>query len=155
MTEGSRDARANVLLDLTVANALSSELFDRELVRLGIRPIQVGVLLLISMYGPITPSGLEQESGLAGTTQRERIQSLVAGGYVRRTPNPDDRRSYFLETTSAGEAYLEQAIPALRTAERAIAEAVDMPVPELQDLIARIRAAARQLVWGVATVESR
>lgn len=148
VTAAGRDDRANALLDLTVANALASELFDRELVRLGIRPVKVGVLLLVSMLGPVTPTVLEQESGIAGTTLRERLQALIADGYIRRSPNPDDRRSYFVETTRAGEDYLTAALPALDASERALAEETDLSVAELRASLARLRAAASRLAAG-------
>jgi DNA-binding MarR family transcriptional regulator len=148
VTAAGRDDRANALLDLAVANSLASELFDRELVRLGIRPVQVGVLLLVAMLGPVTPTVLERESGMAGTTLRERLSGLIAEGYVLRSPNPDDRRSYFVETTGAGEDYLTAAMPALRASERMLAQEIDLPVAELRALLARLRAAARMLVVG-------
>src|SRR5688500_18832913 len=99
-------SRKHVLLQLSITNAWVSQLFDHELVRRGVEPAQVGVLSLIELNEPVTPTTLEQEIGLPGATLRERVHSLVDAGLVARIPNEKDGRSYFLETTPAGKDLL-------------------------------------------------
>ena len=94
--------RKNVLLQLSITNAWVSQLFDHELVKRDIEPAQVGVLTMIELHEPVTPTTLEQEIGLPGATLRERVHSLVDAGFVARLPNEQDGRSYFLETTPEG-----------------------------------------------------
>ena len=65
-----------VLLELAVANALASQVFERELVRAGYPFTHVGTLKLIEIHGPITPKDLEAETGIAETTLRGRLQGL-------------------------------------------------------------------------------
>jgi DNA-binding MarR family transcriptional regulator len=136
----------NALLEVAVAHQLTSELFDRELVRRGIRPVQVGLLALVQIHGPITPTALEYETGLPPTTLRERVQGLVDDGFVERIPNESDRRSYFLDTTPEGDAYLAAADPALRKVERALARVLGEPVEAYRESLYRFRRAAQKLL---------
>lgn len=95
MERGRRARRVkNALIEVAVAHQLTSELVDQELIRRGIRPVHVGLLTLVQIHGPITPTALEYETGLPPTTLRERIQGLVDDGFVQRIPNEADRRSY-------------------------------------------------------------
>ena len=147
MERGRRAKRAkNALIEVAVAHQLTSELVDRELVRRGIRPVHAGLLTLVQIHGPITPTALEYETGLPPTTLRERIQGLVDDGYVERIPNESDRRSYFLDTTADGDAYLAAADPALRAVERALARVLGEPVEAYRAALYRLRRAAQELL---------
>jgi DNA-binding MarR family transcriptional regulator len=140
--------RKNALIEVAVAHQLTSELVDRELIRRGIRPVHVGLLTIVDIHGPITPTALEYETGLPPTTLRERIQGLVDDGYVRRIPNEADRRSYFVDTTPEGEAYLAAADPALRAVERALARVLGEPVEVHRQSLNRLRVASQELLFG-------
>jgi DNA-binding MarR family transcriptional regulator len=142
-----------VLVDLAVANAFASEVFDRELLRMGIRPIQVGVLALIHLHGPITPTELEQRTGFAQSTMRERVQGLIDAGYVERRPNESDRRSHYLDTTAAGDDFLRAATPAARAAEKALEERSGVDMDELQRRLVRLRDAGQALLGEVADIK--
>ena len=142
----AREPRRPVLLELAVANALASQIFVRELLRAGSPFTQVGMLTLIGIHGPITPSGLEAETGIPKTTLRGRLQSLIVSGYVRRQPNPDDRRSHFLEITPEGEAFLEELEPVVAAAERAIEQELGVPIESYREPLERLRKANRALL---------
>lgn len=53
--------------------------------------------------------------GLQAVVSRERVsrvvQELVQAGMVSRTPNPDDKRSYFAQITPEGRKRLKQVAP--------------------------------------------
>lgn len=133
-------------LELAFANASVSQLFDRELERLGLRPAQVGVLALVQINGPITPTELELESGLPSTTLRERLQGLADAGYIARTTNAADRRSYFLDTTAEGDAFLAATIPAMVAVEEKLARLLGTPFEEYREPLHRLRKAAQALL---------
>jgi DNA-binding MarR family transcriptional regulator len=148
MQRRRQSRRKDVLLQLSITNAWASQLFDRELIRRGIEPAQVGVLTLIELHEPITPTELEQQTGIPGATLRERVHSLVDGGHVSRRPNAEDGRSYFLETTDEGKALLKSSAAALRAAERALEEATGRKLEDLRDALETVGDAARDLVKG-------
>jgi DNA-binding MarR family transcriptional regulator len=135
-----------VLLELAVANALASQVFVRELLRAGYPPTQVGLLTLIHLHGPITPSGLEAETGIPKTTLRGRVQSLIRRGFVSKTASEEDRRSYFLDVTSEGEQFLREMEPVLRAAERVIEEELGVPLQDYREPLERLRLANRALL---------
>ena len=119
------------------ATAFCSSLFEREASERGLPPkLSFGILELIELYGPLTPTSLELESGLAGTTLRERVQALSDGALVERRPNPDDKRSYFLAVTDEGAAMLKET----RAAVRALGS-----VEQYREPLERLRGAAQVL----------
>lgn len=140
------ESRRPVLLELAVANSLASQIFVRELVRAGYPPTQVGMLTLIEIHGPITPKGLEAETGIPKTTLRGRVQGLHRAGLVRRLPNEADRRSHFLEVTPEGREFLAAMQPILRAAERAIERELGVPLEDYRDPLERLRKANRALL---------
>jgi DNA-binding MarR family transcriptional regulator len=141
-----RQRMPTVLLELSVANALSSQLFVRELNRAGYPFTHVGLLTLIDLYGPITPGDLEDETAIPKTTLRGRLQGLYQRGYLRRTPNPKDRRSHFVEVTPKGKRFLEEMQPILRRTERVIEEELGAPLEDYRAPLERLRLAERRLL---------
>ena len=140
------ESRRPVLLELAVANALASKVFERELLRAGYPPTQVGTLTLIEIHGPITPKDLEAETGIAKTTLRGRVQGLHRRGLVRRLPNEADRRSHFIEVTPEGREFLQAMGPVLDAAARAIEGELGVSLEEYRGPLERLRKANRALL---------
>lgn len=142
-----RHRGGSVLLELTTVAALLSRLLGRELASEGRRMIPHGALLaLVHILGPITPSNLERESGIPGATLRRMVQALVDEGYVRRLPNPDDRRSYFLDSTKRAERALDAVVPAMRAVEERIEAVAGSSLEDLRPGLANLRRAAQSLL---------
>jgi DNA-binding MarR family transcriptional regulator len=135
-----------VLVELGIVNALASQLFDRRLAQLGLKPVQFGLLTVVATHGPITPTDLEDESGLLPTTLRERLRALERAGFVQRVPNPRDRRSHFVEITPEGVSFLKQASIAIRAVESDISEALGSPFEEYRPLLENLRIAEQSLL---------
>ena len=140
----------SVLVELGIVNALASQLFDRRLAQLGLKPVQFGLLSVVATHGPITPTNLERESGLLPTTLRERLHALASAGYVQRVPNPRDRRSHFVEITPEGVSFLKQASVAIRAVESDISQALGTPFEEYRPLFENLRVAAQSLLTDAA-----
>jgi DNA-binding MarR family transcriptional regulator len=138
--------KMTVLLELSVANAFSSQLFVRELTRAGYPFTHVGLLTLVELHGPITPSDLEFETAIPKTTLRGRLQGLYKRGFVRRVPNPDDRRSHFVEVTPEGREFLREMRPILRATERVIEAELGVSLEEYRVPLQRLRKAERKLL---------
>ena len=136
------EAKVPVIVELSIANAMASHLFDRESERRGLRVTQVGLLVLIGKHSPITPTALEEVTGLAPTTLRDRMRTLVGDGYVHRLPNEADRRSYLLETTEKGTAFLRATKPVIRATEEAISRHLGSPFEEFRGQLERLTQAA-------------
>ena len=142
----TRGGKLSVLLELAVANALASELFVRELTRAGYPFTHVGLLTLIDIYGPITPGDLEQETAIPKTTLRGRLQGLYRRGLLHRLPNPEDRRSHFVEVTPEGKQFLREMEPIVKATERVIEAELGTPLEDYRVQLRRLRVAEQRLL---------
>ena len=101
----------NVLLQAFAIQNLSREALERAFAGLPLNPREWGVLSVLRVYGPQTPTGLATFLGMAPTTLSSMIDRLARRGLVRRAPNPTDGRSHTLDVTPAGRKLLEAAGP--------------------------------------------
>jgi hypothetical protein len=69
------------------------------------------------------------------------LDLLERRGWIRRVPNPADRRSVLIEITPDGRATTDQLLPGIRTIERSILSALTRDErAHLLDLLAKILA---------------
>lgn len=78
-----------------------------------LRPLNVSaagglVLGVLRDHGRMSPSELGERLIVTRATVTGLLDSLEGRGYVRRTANPDDRRSLIVEITPSGLAVLQQ-----------------------------------------------
>jgi DNA-binding MarR family transcriptional regulator len=132
-------------LRLAITNAWVSQLFDEEMSKKGVAPFQAGVLMMVRMHEPVTPTGLETVMGLAGTTLRDRIRELTRADLVERVPNAEDGRSYFLQTTAAGAALARTALATTRRV-TALIEKHAGSLDGLREPLDAVRVSARGLL---------
>ena len=138
----------NILLRMFTTGQLANQLLARELDPLGISPNQFGVTSVIGVFGPITPTELAGRLGMAPTTLSAWIRRLTDAGHVRRTPNPDDGRSYLLELTEAGREAMAEAGPRFETALRTLETELGDEVGAVGDAGAALEAALRRVLSG-------
>jgi len=58
----------------------------------------------LALQEQATPTSIADQLGMSATTVSAMVDRLVQKGHIRRIPNPDDGRSYFIELTAAGTA---------------------------------------------------
>lgn len=63
---------------------------------LGLHPTDMQFVNLLDLLGPMTPGALAQWSGLSSGGVTVVLDRLESADYVRREPNPDDRRSVLI-----------------------------------------------------------
>jgi len=78
-----------------IARSVSSALDDVTLP-------QFRVLVLLSSGGPLRTGVLADRLGVNASTFSRSLDRMVAGGWVRRVPNPDSRREVIIDLTEAG-----------------------------------------------------
>src|SRR5271169_1706447 len=66
---------------------------------LGLTDMQM--LHMLQLYGPSTPSHLAKWTGLSSGGVTVALDRLEKSGYIRREPNPADRRSLLITVTPA------------------------------------------------------
>ena len=130
-----------LFLDVFRLFELTGAVVQQQLSELGIPAYLFGLLSQIRLLAPVTPSAISQTTGMATTTLRDNIQRLVDRGLVRRTPNPDDGRSYLVELTDKGELLIRAADPVLLKAYEALDRHLPRPYVDVERELAQLEAA--------------
>lgn len=110
-----------ILLDVFVTNQLRERLIAAALEPTELPPEDYPMYVIVGAEGPWTPTGLAERTRMPLSTVLFRLRRLEERGHAERVPNPDDRRSYLVRLTPAGESLLAEARPRFR----ALAEAVE------------------------------
>jgi DNA-binding MarR family transcriptional regulator len=77
------------------------------------------------------------------------LDLLERRGWIRRTPNPGDRRSVLVEITPDGRAAADQLLPGIRAVERSIMSALTQDErTHLLELLAKVLARAAVVAAG-------
>ena len=69
---------------------------------------------------PLTPSEISDRTFRSSATMTSILDVLERRGWVRRVPNPEDRRSVLVEITDDGHAVTDRFLPGIRKIERAV-----------------------------------
>ena len=143
----------SVLLELHSADRLVRTVVVEAFLRRGLHPSLFAILSLIAVHEPVTPSQLARETGVRPTTLRDMVREMTAAGHIRRLDNPDDRRSHFLATTTAGKRFLRRADAIVNEVEQELERELDGRLEELRAPLRRLRRAA-QAVWDAPSSSS-
>lgn len=93
---------------LRMAQSASFQAFARLTHDVKIRPGRFATLMLIGRNPGISQTALSQANGRDKSTLTPVLNDLVKRGLVRRARTPDDRRTYQLALTAAGQRMLKQ-----------------------------------------------
>jgi len=94
--------------NLRMAQDASFHAFSRLSQEIGVKPGRFATLTLIGRNPGISQTALSRANGRDKSTLTPLLVDLVRRGLVRRTQTHNDRRSYGLTLTKAGEQLLEQ-----------------------------------------------
>jgi DNA-binding MarR family transcriptional regulator len=95
---------------------------------------------------PLTPSQVSDRVLVASATMTATLDLLERRGWIRRVPNPADRRSVLIETTAQGRATADQLLPGIRKIEQRILSALTPDErAHLLDLLAKILARSAEI----------
>lgn len=142
------DNPSNVLFDTWLAARAAIALLDDALAGTGLDAEDFAVYSVLRGAGEISPGELARWMSAPPTTVSSHVKRLVARGHVRQVPHPEDRRSYRLTLTDAGQRAHATAgrrfLPALAAVEAALPRPASDVQEALRDLHAAIGAAAHQ-----------
>jgi DNA-binding MarR family transcriptional regulator len=114
------DGSETILLDLFRTNQVRERLVSTAVDGLELPPEDYPFYVLIGAEGPWTPTSLAARMEMPLSTVLFRVRRLERRGHVERTPNPDDRRSYLVRLSDAGEQLLGEARPRFRALATAV-----------------------------------
>ncbi len=100
----SKPATDTILLDVFVTNQLRERLIATAVEGTELPAEDYPMYVLVGSEGPLTPTGLAERTQMPLSTVLFRLRRLEKRGHLERIPNPDDRRSYLVRLTPAGEA---------------------------------------------------
>ena len=120
--------------------ALVGELDRRIAATFGISQAAATALAVIDGAGiPLTPSQVADRVLIASATMTATLDLLERRGWIRRLPNPADRRSVLIEITPEGRTTADQLLPGIRAVEQGILSAITHDERKyLLDLLAKI-----------------
>jgi DNA-binding MarR family transcriptional regulator len=109
-----------ILFDVFLTNQKRAQLIDAALADTVLPAEDYPFYVFIGAEGPWTPTGLAQRLEMPLTTVLFRVRRLERRGHLKRTPNPDDGRSFRIALTPAGQRLLRKARPKFREAAEAV-----------------------------------
>lgn len=132
---------------IRAGNAISTEVERAMLASFDVPENVLNSLAVIEGAGTtLTPSEIGERTLTSSGTMTGTLDALEYNGWVRRVPNPDDRRSVLIEITDEGQAVADRFLPGIRTLEQAVlAELTSAERATLLKLLAKV-------LRGAATV---
>lgn len=103
-------------------NGISSVKFRNAVARkLGLNITDGECLSILSIKGVSTPTELARSTGLTSGSTTTMLDRLERAQFIRRKPNPEDRRGVLIEIT---EKWAETAAPLVRGVQQAHADLI-------------------------------
>jgi DNA-binding MarR family transcriptional regulator len=133
---------------LLVAGKVLAAEHDRRIEHtLGVSQSVAQALAVVDGAGrALTPTEISERTLVASATMTAVLDTLERQGWIRRTPNPDDRRSILIEITSEGRELADRFIPGLHTVERRVLSALTpRERQQLLTLLGKVIASANEL----------
>ena len=103
------------------------QLVDGELAADGVESDGYAMLSLVGVRGPVRLTEIAGELGMPLTTASDVMRRLEARGHVRRTPNPEDGRSFLFELSARGDREWRRGWGALQRINEALQAEIDEP----------------------------
>ncbi|MBU1147972.1 MAG: MarR family winged helix-turn-helix transcriptional regulator [Candidatus Omnitrophica bacterium] len=85
-----------------------------SLLKLNISSAQIIILITIQAHGQCKTKIVAKERGISPPTATGLIDRLVRSGYVKRSPDPEDRRVVMVSLTKKGENMVKTHMDAIR-----------------------------------------
>ena len=104
------------------------------------------VLAALRRSGPpyaLSPGALQALTLVTSATTTHRIDRLQSGGYVARSPSPDDGRGVVVELTAAGREKVDKALELLASSEASLLKT--FPRREQASLVDHLRRLLQEL----------
>jgi DNA-binding MarR family transcriptional regulator len=119
--DGDRSAAEAYSTLVRTGVALAMEIERCQVATFGITQTVLNALAVIDgAGGPLTPSDISERTFFSSGTITGTLDQLEYRGWVRRTPNSEDRRSVLVEITDAGKTVADQLLPGIRKVEKAV-----------------------------------
>src|ERR1700712_2792670 len=119
------ERKLSLLLLLVAANQRMGQLVDLELAADGVESNGYAMLSLIGVRAPVRLTEIASELGMPLTTASDVMRRLETRNHVRRTPNPEDGRSFLFELSARGDREWRRGWGALQRVNAALLDGID------------------------------
>jgi DNA-binding MarR family transcriptional regulator len=96
------DSHLSVLFELHAASRAVGELVAAAMSDSPLTPEEFAVYSVLFDEGPHAPTELARRTGMPPTSMSHFVRGMLERGHAERSPAPDDRRSYRIVLTPAG-----------------------------------------------------
>ncbi len=117
---------------------------------LGINEAMTNTLAVIEGADePLTPGEISDRTLISSATMTSTLDRLERKGWLRRLPNPNDRRSVLVEISDEGQRLCDQFLPGIHAVEQAVMSELDPTEREqLLELLGKLLAGAARVTNG-------
>jgi DNA-binding MarR family transcriptional regulator len=107
MTKARKDDVERLVRGLYGLGRVRREISRHALAELGTQGFTA--LGIVHLHGPIRISDVAQLLSVDMSVASRQVNALIAGGFVERSPSPDDKRAWLVSTTDAGHRVLRES----------------------------------------------
>ena len=107
------------------AHQRHAALFQEQMADADLTPTQFTALIKVVELGRVTQNHLGRLAAMDPATIQGVVKRLIVRGFVRRTPDPLDRRTAVLAPTPAGVDAIGRAVPGARAVTEATLQPLD------------------------------
>lgn len=106
---GQSDTESSIFVTFDVVRAFRAR-FEEGIAaaNVAVTPAEARVLLSLDNYGPSRQAEIAERLAIGAMSVTGLVDRLEKAGFVRRLPDPDDRRANRVELTQASQPVLEQ-----------------------------------------------
>ena len=134
----------SILFEVFALGQQVRQLLNDAMVDSPLTPQDYGFLSAVFEDEAPTPTQLAARLGMPLSTTVEQVQAFERRGYLRRTRNPRDGRSYFVTLTAAGGRAHRQANRYFEGVYLAVVDGLGRSEPAVARALQQLRAAVRR-----------
>jgi DNA-binding MarR family transcriptional regulator len=142
--ESEGESSPSILFEVFALGQQVRQLLGEAMADSPLSPADYGFISAVFEDEAPTPTQLARRLGMPLSTTVEQVQAFERRGFLRRTPNPRDGRSYFVTLTPAGERAHRQANQHFEAVYLAVVDGLGRSEPAVARALQQLRAAVRR-----------
>jgi len=136
------DSHLSVLFELYAASRAVGELVATAMADSPLTPEEYAVYSVLFDEGPHAPTELARRTGMPPTSMSHFVRGMLERGHAERSPTADDRRSYRIVLTPAGQRAHTAASAAFAEADHRFIRALAVDEEDARAILRAIGRAA-------------
>ena len=150
MPDDGGESSPSILFEVFALGQQVRQLLTEAMVDSPLTPQDYGFLSAVFEDEAPTPTQLARRLGMPLSTTVEQVQAFERRGYLRRTANPHDGRSYFVTLTAAGGRAHRDANRHFEIVYQAVVAGLGRSEPAVARSLQQLRTAVRRAQEHVA-----